>query len=987
MKSIDIFQPDIITVPIEDELKRSYLDYAMSVIVSRALPDVRDGLKPVHRRILYAMIEDGFDYNKPYKKSARIVGQVIAKYHPHGNDAIYDAMVRMAQHFSMSVMLIDGHGNFGSMDGDKAAAMRYTEARLSRAAHFLLEDYDRDTVDFQPNYDETLTMPTVLPAAFPNIIVNGASGIAVGMATNIPTHNLGEVIDGCCALIDNPDLSVDGVMQYIKGPDFCTGGTIYGRKGIINAYTTGRGTFVIRSKTDIEEFKKDRYAIIVTEIPYQVNKASMVERIADLVNNKELDGISDIRDESDRNGVRVVIELRRDATPEVVLNKLYASTPLQISFNANILALHNGRPSQMGILEILRAFIEFRVEVVTRRTKFFLNKARSQASVIAGLAVAISSIDEVIAMIKGATDPADALKKLMERKWPIDDVISAYLRLLDSSAGRSVFCDDSDLHDTGYHLSEEQAKAILALRLQRLTGMEREKLFSDLKKLCDDISGYIALLASPEKVFSLIKEELVYVKTTLSSPRKSKIVDDDGAVGGNDLSLIQLEEMVVTVSVRGYIKRVPLSVYRSQKRGGRGRSAMSTRDEDVVEQVFITDTHTTLLFFSSFGKAYQMMVHELPCCSPTSLGKPIVSLIPVEKGETISTLLQLPKDIAVSECIEREEISCAPCGERDESDDDLDLESEGSSEESSGRIGNQGADIIFSTSSGYVRKNSLRDFLSIRSNGKIAMKLSDGERLISVALADDDSDVLLSTKLGKSIRFSSKLLRRFSGRTSIGVRGIKLQDGDEVVAMSILKTVGFSHEEREKYMKRVVKESSCCDREDALPGEGSDGENGIETVSDQAASGDGGASDYDLNPDVELAMTESEQMILSVSSKGFGKRTLSYAYRSSGRGGQGVSSMSINKKTGELVDVLPVLADDDIILLTDKGQLLRCPVKDIRITARYTQGVKLFKLDDGESIVSVAASSNCLDDGVVAESFSSDGEGEHKQTEFDLSKE
>lgn len=856
---------EIVLVPIEEELKRSYLDYAMSVIVSRALPDVRDGMKPVHRRILYAMAEEGFDYDKPHRKSARIAGQVISKYHPHGTDPVYEAMVRMAQPFSMRVPLVDGQGNFGSMDGDKPAAMRYTEARLSRAAHFLIEDYDKDTVSFVPNYDDTLMMPTVLPARFPNLLVNGASGIAVGMATNIPTHNLGEVIDACCALVDQPDMDLPALMQYIKGPDFSTGGIVMGIEGIYQAYRTGHGSFSIRAVSHIEEIKKDREAIVVTEIPYQVNKARLVEHIAELVNAKTLDGISDLRDESDRDGVRIVIELKRDANPDVVLSQLYTSTSLQISFGVNLITLDGGKPVQMGVLEVLHAFLKFRREVVTRRTQFYLRKAQGQAHIVLGLVVAVSHIDEVVQLIKSSKDPQEALRQLIDRTWHLGDSVFAYLKVL----GEGV-------EGSKYQLSEEQARAILALRLQRLTGMESQKLLDDLTGLLKEIEGYRALLGSDEKISRLMKEEFEEVKRLLATPRKSQLVA--AAAGSCTIEdLIPREQMVVTVSIRGYIKRVPLDAYRSQKRGGRGKSAMATREEDEVSQVFVVDTHTLLLFFSSMGKAYQLKVHELPLESTASRGKPLVTLFPFVAGETLSTLLPLPSDEEVLKSLE----------------------------------------IVFATASGNVRKNALTDFLDIRANGKIAIKLDEGDKLVSVALVSADQDVLLSSRHGKSIRFSVEDLRQFSGRTSSGVRGMRLIGGDLVVSMCVLSSCSYSSEERESYMS-------------AREGEGA------------------------LSENVRLKMASGEQFLLSVSERGFGKRTSSYAYRSSGRGGQGVAAMEVTPRTGTVVNVLPVEEKDHVFLLTNRGQLLRCPIAGIRIAGRKTQGVKLFRLEDDEGVVSVA---------------------------------
>lgn len=917
---------EVIPVPIEEELKRSYLDYAMSVIVSRALPDVRDGLKPVHRRILYTMLEAGLDFNKPHRKSATVVGQVIYRYHPHGTDPIYEAMVRLAQPFSMEVMLIDGQGNFGSMDGDRAAAMRYTEARLSRASHYLLEDCDKDTVDFVPNYDETLTMPSVLPARFPNLLVNGANGIAVGMATNIPCHNLGEVIDACCLLIDQPDATLTDVMKVMPGPDFPTGGIIIGQRGIRDAFETGRGTFSIQARCQIEEIRKDRFAIIATEMPYQVNKALMIERIADLVNHKQLDGISDLRDESNREGVRVVIELKRDAVPDVVLNQLFTHSSLQVSFSVNAVVLDKGRPKQMGVMDVLHTFIDFRRQVVIRRTQFYLRKARKQAHNVVGLVVAISHIDEVIRLIKASQDQAEALRVLSERIWTIDGTIRHYLVLLgekafeeDENAGTGTSAEQKEKGDR-YQFSEEQAKAILALRLQRLTGMEREKLFAELEGLCADIKGYLELLGSHTKIMALIKDELLEVKKLLGTPRRSEI--RGGEMREMDVQdLIPLEDMVVTVSLRGYIKRVPLSVYRSQKRGGRGRNAMSTREEDAVSQVFVTDTHTTLIFFSSFGKAYAMPVYELPLEGATSRGKPLISFFPLVQGETLATLLPLPRNEDLSQYA-----------------------------------------IVFATSDGDVRKNALEDFLSLRASGKIAMKLSGETRLLSVALARDSQDIMLSTRKGKSIRFPVEDLRQFTGRTSSGVRGIRLGADDEVVSMSVVNGNTFSPVDRDVYLRQAAKLA-------ALEGQGDDEElekvdncdddvseiGGAESETEtETQNGDGAGEPHVLTEEQFQEMRDREQFLLTVSELGFGKRTSSYAYRCSGRGGQGVATMNLSGLTGGVVSVFPVNAKDEILLLTDRGQLLRCPVETIRIAGRCTRGVRVFRLEEGEKISSVA---------------------------------
>ena len=865
---------DIVPVSIEEEMKRSYLDYAMSVIVARALPDVRDGLKPVHRRILYAMNEAGFDTGKPFRKSARITGEVMGKFHPHGNLAVYDTMVRMAQDFSMRVPLIEGQGNFGSMDGDSAAADRYTEARLQKVARCLLDDVHKDTVDFKPNYDETTKEPVVLPARYPNLLVNGAGGIAVGMATNIPPHNLGEVIDACCALIDRPDMSVDELLEIVPGPDFPTGGIILGRSGCASAARTGRGSIIMRGRTHFEEVRKEREAIIITEVPYQVNKARMIERMAEVVKEKLIEGISDLRDESDRDGVRVVIELKKDAVAEVVLNQLYRFTPLQTSFGANCLALDMGRPRQMNLLEILTAFITFREQVITRRTRFELAKARTRAHVLLGLAVAVANIDDMIAMIKASPDPQTARESMMAKAWAAGDV--APLIDLVAEPGRS-------LEGGFYRLSEEQARAILDLRLHRLTGLERDKIAGELDGIITEIKEFLFILSSREKLYSLIKEEMLAVRDEFATPRRTTIEESSGDVDLEDL--IQQEDMVVTVSQNGYIKRVPLATYRAQKRGGKGRSGMSTREEDLVSDVFVTDTHTSVIFFSSRGIAYQLKVYRLPLGTPTSLGKAMVNLLPLQPGETISTVLPLPKEI-----------------------------DEGAA-----------TSIVFVTSQGGVRRNALTDFLNIKANGKIAMKLEEGESLVGVRVCHAEQDILLATREGKTIRFEVEDVRVFTGRTSTGVRGIRLAAQDQVISVSILGHAKFSIEERDEYLKvsRAVRAGEECTFEV-------------------------------LTQERFEEMNAQEQFILCVTDRGFGKRTSAYEYRVTGRGGQGLTGMALTPKTGTVVGSFIVDQGDQLVLVTDAGQLIRCPLNDVRIAGRVTQGVTIFRVAEGERIVSVA---------------------------------
>jgi DNA gyrase subunit A len=877
---------DIATITIEEEMKRSYLDYAMSVIVSRALPDVRDGLKPVHRRILYAMKEAGFDYNRPFRKSARVTGEVMGKFHPHGNIPVYDAMVRMAQSFSMRLPLIDGHGNFGSMDGDPPAADRYTEARLARSAHTLLEDIDKETVDFQPNYDNTTVEPKVLPARFPNILVNGAGGIAVGMATNIPPHNLGEVIDACCAYIDNPDITLEELMEFVPGPDFPTGAQILGRAGIWGAYSVGRGSILMRSKTHIEEVRKDREAIIVTETPYQVNKARLVERIAEVVNLKIVEGISDLRDESDRDGVRVVIELKRDAQSDVVLNQLFRHTPLQTSFGANIVVLNQGRPVIMPLKDIIQAFVRFREEVITRRIRFELKKARERAHLLVGLAIAVANIDEMIALIRKAADPTEAREQMMARQWPAESVESL-LKL--AEPGR-------DLSSGTYQLSEIQAKAILDLRLHRLTGLERDKIGQDLKEIIDKIIEYLGILGSRPQLMAIMRAELLEVREKFSTPRRTEILEGDFNTDIEDL--IPQEDMVVTVSHGGYIKRVPLVTYRAQRRGGRGRSGMATRDEDFVHELFVANTHTPIIFFSTLGKAYVLKVYKLPLATPQARGKAMINILPLAASENISTVMPLPDDQASWDKLH----------------------------------------IMFATSHGTVRRNALSDFTNIMANGKIAMKLGEGEKLIAVKTCSAEQDVLLTTKYGRCIRFSVDDVRKFTGRTSTGVRGIRLAAKDEIISMTILDLVRVSIEERDAYLKQA-------NRLRRAQGE---------IIESDEDTGNTESTTLVLSEERFQELAAQEEFILSVTSKGFGKRTSAFEYRATRRGGQGFANMELTAKNGTVVATFPIKTQDQIMLVTDGGQLIRCPVHDVRIAGRRTQGVTLFRVSADENVVSVA---------------------------------
>lgn len=871
---------------ITEEMRRSYLDYAMSVIVSRALPDVRDGLKPVHRRIIYAMYENGYDCTKPYRKSARIVGEVLGKYHPHGDSSVYEAMVRMAQPFSMRLPLVDGQGNFGSMDGDGAAAMRYTEARLAKVAHKLIEDIEYDTVDFMPNYDESVQEPTVLPARFPNLLVNGSNGIAVGMATNMPPHNLGEVIDACCAYIDNPDITPDELVNIVPGPDFPTGGLILGQGGAKSAYLTGRGSVMMRAKCTIEEIRKDKEAIIVHEIPYQVNKAALVTRIAELVKEKRVDGISDIRDESDRQGVRVVIEIKKDFQADVVLNQLYKYTPLQTSFGMNMLAINHGRPMMMTLKDIIAAFVDFREEVIRRRTIYRLNKARDRAHVLVGLAIAVENLDPVIELIRTAPNPQEAKDALLAKAWPAGDV-EVLVKLIDEP--------DRKVENGYYHLSEDQAKAILDLKLQRLTGLERDKIHEELTGLGEDIKKYLSILASREKLYGIMRDELVEVKDEYATPRLTKIEDIEY---DTDIeSLIQREEMVVTVTEAGYIKRVPLNAYKAQKRGGKGKAGMATKDEDFVTRLFVASTHTPVLFFSSKGLVYKMKVYKLPLGSPTSKGKPFINLLPLAEGENITTIMKLPENEA--EC--------------------------------------KDMSIMFATAQGNVRRNSLMDFVNVQSNGKIAMKLDEGDKLVNVFLCTEDNDVMLAAKNGKCIRFPVTEVRVFAGRNSTGVRGMKLAADDEVISMSMLKHSAATSEQREEYLKV----SSAIKHKQAEVGE------------DMAVTPEETGLLSILTAEQFKQMQENEEFILTVTSSGYGKRSSSYEYRVTGRGGQGIANMEMSARNREIVCSFPIEDKHQLMMVTDGGKLIRMPVEDIRIAGRKTQGVILFRTAENERVVSV----------------------------------
>ncbi|MGY2047111.1 DNA gyrase subunit A [Methylobacterium sp. JK268] len=882
---------DIKPVSITDEMRRSYLDYAMSVIVSRALPDARDGLKPVHRRILYSMYENGYLPDRKYVKSARIVGDVMGQYHPHGDQSIYDALVRMAQDFAMRIMLVDGQGNFGSVDGDPPAAMRYTESRLAKPAMALLEDIDKNTVDFNPNYDESKDEPAVLPARFPNLLVNGAGGIAVGMATNIPPHNLGEVIDGCIALIDDPALTIEGLNEIIPGPDFPTGGLILGRAGTRAAYLTGRGSVVMRAKSHVEELRKEREALIFTEIPYQVNKASLVEKIAELVRDKRIEGIADLRDESDRDGMRIVVELKRDAMADVVLNQLYRYTPLQTSFGCNMVALNGGRPELLNLKDLIQAFIDFREEVVSRRTKYLLRKARERAHVLCGLAIAVANIDEVIRLIRTSPDPNSAREALMDRDWPASE-IAPLIALVDDPRHR--VADDGT-----YRLSEAQARAILDLRLQRLTALGRDEVGDELKQLADEIADYLDILRSRARIMGIVKTELAEVKAEFATPRKTAIQDWDSNVEDEDL--IQREDMVVTVSHAGYIKRVPLSTYRAQRRGGKGRAGMTTRDEDFVTRLFVANTHTPVLFFSSQGQAYKEKVWRLPLAAPNARGKALVNILPLDaNGERITTIMPLPEDEASWETL----------------------------------------DVMFATASGNVRRNKLSDFVQVNRNGKIAMKLDEGDHIVHVEICTEADDVLLTTAAGQCIRFPTTDVRVFKGRDSTGVRGINLGSGDRVISMTILRHFEATPEERQAYLRRANADRRAT-------GEA------IELPAAPEADAEETAASIDLDQDRYIAMGAAEQFVLTLSERGFGKRTSSFEYRTSGRGGKGIKAMEVNARNGSLVASFPVEPSDQIMLVTNGGQLIRVPVDDIRIVGRASQGVTVFNTAKDERVVSV----------------------------------
>lgn len=864
---------EIERIDIVDEMRSSYLDYAMSVIVSRALPDVRDGLKPVHRRILFASQEGGFVAGRPYRKSAKIVGDVMGNYHPHGDSAIYDALARMTQDWSMRVPLIDGQGNFGSMDPDPPASMRYTEARLAKVANSLLDDLDKDTVDFTPNYDGSRDEPQVLPARFPNLLVNGAGGIAVGMATNIPPHNLGEVIDACLAWIDNPMIELEDLMKIVPGPDFPTAPLILGQAGVRNAYATGRGSIIMRARHKIEEGRGDRRSIVLTSIPFQVGKNGLVEKLAEAAKDKRIEGVSDIRDESNREGVRVVIDLKRDATPDVVLNQIWRHSPAQSSFPANMLAIRGGRPEVLPLKDIIEAFVRFREQVITRRTKFELAKARDRAHILLGLVVAVTNMDEVVRIIRSSASPAEARAALIAREWPIAE-IAPYIRLVEAI--------EAEIEGDTYRLSDIQVRAILDLRLHRLTALGRDEIGNELKALAANIEEYLAILADRVKLYEVLRGELIAVKDEFATPRLSEIAP--AADGIDDEDLIEREEMVVTVTLQGYIKRTPLDAFRAQARGGKGRSGMATKDEDAVTSMFVTSTHTPVLFFSTHGKVYRQKVWRLPEGGPATRGRPMVNLLPLAQGETIQTVLPLPED-----------------------------------EEEWGKL-----HVMFATANGTVRRNSMDAFTNIPSNGKIAMRFDEGsdDRLIGVALLTEGDDVLLATRQGKAIRFAATDVREFQSRTSTGVRGMTLREGDEVISLSILGGFDATTEERDEYLR--------------------------------AAPWKGNETAPTLSPERVAQFAEAEQFILTVCANGYGKLSSAYEYRRTGRGGQGITNIDNIDRNGPVLASFPAHQSDQLMLVTDQAKLIRLSLSTMRVIGRNSAGVRLFNVADNEHVVSAA---------------------------------
>lgn len=897
---------DIVKVDISKEMKKSYLDYAMSVIVARAIPDVCDGLKPVHRRILYAMHEGHYDYNKPFKKSARIVGDVMGKYHPHGDSAIYESLVRMAQDFSMSVPLVDGQGNFGSIDNDPPAAMRYTESRMAKVSHTMLVDIDKDTVDFFPNYDGTEMEPWVLPARFPNLLVNGSSGIAVGMATNIPPHNLGEVIDGVVTYIDNPAVTVDELLSIIPGPDFPTAGLILGRSGYMKAANTGRGSIVMRGEARIEEGKSGKDSIIITSIPYQVNKAKLVEKIAALVKEKKIEGITDLRDESNKEGIRVVVELKRDAVADVILNQLYTYTPLQCNFPMNMLALNHGKPEQLNLLDVIRIFTKFRRTVVTRRTNYLLGKARDRAHILIGLRVAVNEIDEIVALIKASPDVASARQELLKRDWD-GSVVSELIDIVQDKGNK--------VENGRFYFTEIQARAILDMKLSKLTGLESEKIDNELRGLAGEIQEHLSVLGDEVKLMNIVKQELVEIKEEFAVPRRTVISNQEADVDIEDL--IPKEDMVVITTMKGYIKRVPLSSYRAQRRGGKGKTGISVHDEDYTTDIFIANTHTPILFFSTKGKVYKMKAYKLPLGNNHSKGRAVVNILPLEPDEVVSTILPLQ-------------------GEKEEW-----LKKH----------------IFFATKRGSVRRNSMADFESVKSNGKIAIKLAEKDELISVQLCDENNDIMLSSKLGKCIRFPVSAVRVFKGRSSSGVRGIKLDAFNEVISMSVLNNNRSEDREKRDIYLRIPVNKRIKLKEKLLALE-IENEGLLTNVSKPLPIKIDKEIVNVLGQEVLEKMVKGEEFILTITENGFGKRTSAYEYRTTNRGGVGITNIVTSKRNGSVVASFPIVRDEEIIMITDKGTVIRTRVFNIRISGRNTQGVTLMKANEKENVVSVARIKN-----------------------------
>ena len=891
---------EIVDVEISTEMKKSYLDYAMSVIVARAIPDVCDGLKPVHRRIIYSMYESGYDYNKPFKKCARIVGDVMGKYHPHGDSSIYDALVRMAQDFSVGSVLIDGQGNFGSIDDDPPAAMRYTEARMAKLAHKMVEDLDKDTVDFMPNYDGNEKEPIILPTRFPNLLVNGSAGIAVGMATNIPTHNLGEVVDGVIAYINKPDIQVEELLNYIPAPDFPTNCLILGRGGYVNAAKTGRGTVIMRGNATIEE-KKNRSTIIIDSIPYQVNKAKLVEQIANLVKEKKIEGISDLRDESSKEGIRIVVDLKKDANANVILNQLYSFTPLQSNFSINMLALNKGRPELMNLLDVIKAFTNFRKEVVIRRTNYLLQKDRERAHILVGLRVAVSHIDEIIKLIKGSKDTTEARAELTSRAWDCS-TIKEMLTLIEDKGNKIV--------DNKFYFTDIQARAILDMKLSKLTGLESDKIDEELNELAGRIKEFLAILADDIKIMNIIKDELIEVKTQFGCPRRSKIIEDESDFDIEDL--IPKEDTVIISTVNGYIKRVPTNSYKAQRRGGKGKSGINIDEEDLTSGIFVTDTHTPILFFSNKGKVYRLKAYKIPLGNNNTKGRAIVNLLTLDKDEKITTILPLDSD--KEKWINK--------------------------------------NIVFATSQGNIRRNKMDIFEYVQTNGKIAIKLDEGDNLVRVGLCDDNDHILLSTKTGKCLRFPIDALRIFQSRSSSGVRGIKLENGNEVVEMSILKDSKIENlEKKDAYLKIPVNERLRIKHK--LLEELAKGNTTI--MNDDSVLPVKENIDL-LNPLTTKEIKQlalDEEFLLTVTENGFGKRTSTYEYRITNRGGIGITNILTSKRNGNVITSCPVNENQDIMMITDKGTVIRMGVETIKISGRSTQGVTLMK-SQGEKIVSLA---------------------------------